>query len=132
MIPGVTISNGVTTIVVAPMNLRIQFDEATKDAVDIVLEGRGDDPKAYQQAAIEVILACARRNHSELTREQLYDVLDYADVRPLLLSILSKSGFKPRPLEQSRPEVASPSPAAASSDSSSTEPAGPSTTSSTA
>lgn len=131
MIPGVTLTNGATTITVAPMNLRIQFDDDTKDAADIVLDGRNDDPKAYQKAAVDIILACARRNHPELSRETLYEVLDYADIRPTLLSVLSKSGFKPRPLAES-PTPASASPAPTSLGNSSTEQAGPSTTSSTA
>lgn len=132
MIPGIQLSNGATTITVAPMNLRIQFDETLKDDVDRVMQGSKDDPKAFQQSAITVILACARRNHPELSRDQLLDVLDSADLGPVLVSVLTKSGFKPRPLETEPVVAANPSLAAASSDSSSTELAGPSTTSSTA
>lgn len=132
MIPGVTLTNGATTITVAPMNLRIQFDETLKDDVDRVMQGSKDDPKAFQQSAITVILACARRNHPELSRDQLLDVLDSADLGPVLVSVLTKSGFKPRPLEIEPVVAVNPSLAAASSDSSSTELAGPSTTSSTA
>jgi hypothetical protein len=97
-IPGVTLSNGATTITVPPMNLRILFDEATKDDVDLVMRGSKDDPKVFQQAAINVILACARRNHPQLSRDQLLDVLDAADLGPLLVAVLTKSGFTSLPL----------------------------------
>lgn len=105
-IPGVTISNGVTTIVVAPMNLRIQFDDDTKGDVDLVMQGSKDDPKAFQQAAINVILACARRNHPQLSRDQLLDVLDAADLGPLLVAVLTKSGFTSQPLGTKPPNAA--------------------------
>lgn len=135
MIPGITLTNGVTTIVVAPMNLRIQFDEETKTDVELVTSGEKQDAKAFTQSAINVVLACARRNHPTLTREQLFDVMDAADLGPTLVSVLYKSGFKPRPLENSgeaSSQAPSPSPAAELSDSSSTQPAGPAITSSTA
>lgn len=135
MIPGVTLTNGATTITVAPMNLRIQFDDETKADVELVTSGEKQDAKAFTQAAINVVLACARRNHPTLTREQLFDVMDAADLGPTLVSVLYKSGFKPRPLEssgESSNQAQSPSPAAELSDRSSTQPAGLATTSSTA
>ena len=134
-IPGITLTNGATTITVAPMNLRIQFDDETKDDVALVTSGEKQDAKAFTLAAINVVLACARRNHPNLTREQLLDVMDAADLGPTLVAVLYKSGFKPRPLASSGEtsnEAPSPSPAPESSASSSTEPAGPVTTSSTA
>jgi hypothetical protein len=102
-IPGIQLSNGATTIVVPPMNLRIYFDESTKDDVELVLQGSKEDPKAFSLAAINVILACARRNHPELSREQLCDVLDSADLAPLVVAVVTKSGFKPQPLGEMQP-----------------------------
>lgn len=96
IIPGTQLSNGATTIVVPPMNLRIYFDESTKDDVELVMRGSKEDPKAYQQAAINVVLACARRNHPELSREQLYEVLDSADLAPLVVAVVTKSPFRPQ------------------------------------
>lgn len=98
IIPGIQLSNGATTIVVPPMNLRIYFDEATKDDVELVLQGSKENPLAYQQAAINVVLACARRNHPEISREQLYEVLDSADLGPLVVAVVTKSAFKPQVL----------------------------------
>ena len=133
MIPGITLTDGVTTIVVAPMNLRIQFDEATKPYVDRVLDGIKDDPATFNEAAEQVILACAQRNTPNLKLEQLREVVDAADLGPLLVAVLNKSGFKPRPLGEvpRAAAAASPSPAPASSDTSSTQPDGFLTTSST-
>ncbi len=134
MIPGIELTDGVTTIVVAPMNLRIQLDDDTKDDVDLVMSGDRSDPAKYQNAAINVILACARRNQPALKREQLLDVIDFADLTPLLVSVLTKSGFKARPLGSSAVTAATPSQslAPASLDNSSTQQDGSQTTSSTA
>lgn len=132
MIPGITLTDGVTTVVVAPMNLRIQFDDATKGDVDRVMAGVNDDPNGFRDAAINVILACARRNHPALTREQLMEVLDAADLGPLLAAVLTKSGFEPRPLGSPARAQQSQSPAQPSSANSSTPPDGFPTTSSTA
>jgi hypothetical protein len=134
MIPGIELTDGVTTIVVAPMNLRIQLEDDTKEDVDLVMSGDRSDPAKYQNAAINVILACARRNQPSLKREQLLEVIDFADLTPLLVSVLTKSGFKPRPLGSSAAvaPAPSPSPAPASSDSSSMQLDGSQTTSSTA
>lgn len=133
MIPGITLTDGVTTIVVAPMNLRIQLEEPTKPYVDRVMEGVNDDQPGFNAAAEQVILACAQRNHPNLTQAQLREVMDAADLGPLLIAVLTKSGFKPRPLGMaaSPQAAASPSPAPVSSATSSTPPDGSPTTSST-
>jgi hypothetical protein len=102
MIPGITLTDGVTTLVVAPVNLRIQFDEATKDDFECVAKGSGSDAAAYTQSAISLLLACARRNHPTATREQLLELVDFADLGPLLGAVLTKSGFTPRPLGEAR------------------------------
>lgn len=133
MIPGIQLTDGVTTIVVAPMNLRIQLEEPTKPYVDRVMEGINDDQAGFNAAAEQVVLACAQRNHPNLTQAQLREVMDAADLGPLLIAVLTKSGFKPRPLglTESPPVAASPSPEPALSATSSTPPAGSPTTSST-
>lgn len=138
MIPGIELSNGATRLVVAPMNLRIQLEEPTKADVERVRQGPGSDIPGFEVAALNVLLACTLRNHPDATREQLLDLIDSADLFPLLVAVLNKSGFEPRPLTWPRERVTeappanpSPSPAPASSDSSSTPPAGSPTTSST-
>ena len=128
MIPGITLTDGITTLVLAPINLRIQFDDATKDDFERVASGSKDDPAAYTQSVINLLLACARRNHPSATREQVLDVVDFADLGPLLGAVLMKSGFTPRPLGQAK---AIPSPEPASSPSSTPLPDGSPTTSST-
>ena len=137
MIQGIELKSGVTTIVVAPLNLRLQFEEPTKSDVDRVRKGIDDDVASFEVSAVNVLLACARRNHPELTREQLLDAIDAADLFPLLIAVLNKSGFEPRPLgptlaTASQAVTANPSLAPASSDSSSTQQDGSPTTSSTA
>ena len=139
MIPGIELSNGATTLIVAPMNLRIQLEEPTKSDVERVRQGTGDDVAGFEAAAINVLLACTKRNHPDATRDQLLDLIDSADLFPLLVAVLNKSGFEPRPLTVPREKATqasipapSPSPAPASSGSSSTPPDGSPTTSSTA
>ena len=136
MIPGIELKAGATTIIVAPMNLRIQLEEPTKTDVDRVRRGVDNDVASFEQAAINVLLACARRNHPELSREQLLDAVDAADLLPMLVAVLNKSGFEPRPLSMGAPtperQPPDPSPAPASSESSLTPPDGSPTTSSTA
>lgn len=138
MIPGIELTDGATRLVVAPMNLRIQLEEPTKADVDRVRQGVAGDVPGFEEAAIRVLLACTQRNHPDATRAQLLEMVDSADLLPLLIAILNKSGFEPRPLTDPRartteaaPAAATPSPAPASSDSSSTPPDGSPTTSST-
>lgn len=138
MIPGIELTDGATRLVVAPMNLRIQLEEPTKADVERVRKGPGDDVPGFEAAALNVLLACTKRNHPDATREQLLEMIDSADLFPLLVAVLNKSGFEPRPLTlprekttEARPASPSPSPAPASSDSSSTPPDGSLTTSST-
>src|SRR6185437_3854882 len=134
MRPGITLTDGTTTIVVPPMNLRIQTDEENEQHLDRIFRGDITDGKAFTNSCITILLACARLNHPDLKRETLLDVVDAADLGKLVSSVLSKSGFKPRPLEETSAEQeapANPPPAPASSDSSSITPDGSPTTSST-
>lgn len=127
MIPGKQIGSGSDAITVAPMNLRIQL-ETCKDDLEIA----GDATRTQMEranAGLNIILACARRNHPMLTREQLCEQLDAADVWPLVGWVLTKSGFQQVPLE---PSVPSQPAGATPSDSSSMPPAGSPTTSSIA
>lgn len=132
MFPGIELSDGVTTIVVAPVSLRMQFDEPYKAHVDRIMQGVGDDRQSFNESAVEVLLACARRNHPTLQRSQLLDLMDFADLGKMLTWAMTKSGMvSKRPLDQTTKPLEIPSLDQASSDSSSTQPAGPSTTSST-
>jgi hypothetical protein len=99
MIPGVEITDGARTLTVAPMNLRILLCEPTKALVDRVGQGPGDDLAGFQDAAIDLILACLKRNHADATRDDVLDLVNAADLGDLLGSVMMKSGLKPRPLE---------------------------------
>ena len=128
MIPGITLTDGITTLVMAPINLRIQFDDATKGDFERVVSGSKEEPAAYTQSVISLLLACVRRNHPSATREQVLDLVDFADLGPLLGAVLMKSGFTPSPLGETK---ASPKAEPASSPSSTPQPDGSLTTSST-
>lgn len=127
MIPGIELSNGVTTITVAPENLRIYFsDESTK-----LREKVKDMTEEEVLHAMErTVLSCARRNHPELTLEQLRDVLDIGDLGKIHTWCKTKSGLQIGPLVAGAGATPNPSPAPTSSDTSSTQPAGSPTTSS--
>lgn len=132
MRPGITLTDGTTTIVVPPMNLRVQFDEEIEPHLTRIFAGDIGDGRAYMESCIALLLACGRLNHPDLKRETLLDLVDSADLGRLVSAVLSKSGFKPRPLGEAEQEApANPSPAPASSASSSTPPDGSPTTSST-
>lgn len=131
MIHGIELTNGVTTITVAPQNLRIYFsDEATKareDAASGTLTG-----DEFLKVMERNILACARRNHPNLTLEELREVLDTADIERVNAWCMKKSGLQSGPLAVAADgAAASPSPAPNSSGTSSTPQAGSPTISST-
>lgn len=131
MIHGLELTNGKTTITVAPQNLRIYFsDEATKareDAAAGTLKGDG-----FLKVMERNILACARRNHPDLTLDELREVLDTADIERVHTWCMTKSGLQIGPLAAAAvAPAASPSPAPSSSDTSSPQPVGSPTTSST-
>ena len=131
---GISLTDGTTTLVVPPMNLRIQFDDEIKPHLDRIFAGDISDGHAYMDSCVALLLACARLNHPDLKRETLLDLIDAADLGKLVNAVLRKSGFAPRALGEAsaEQEAASLSPAPASLDSSSTPPAGSPTTSSTA
>lgn len=129
MIPGsLELTNGVTTVHVAPENLRIYWSEES-------VKGRADaeagtlSPDDLVRVMQNTILACARRNHPELTMEQLCEVLDVADIVRVHSWVKTKSGLTQPPLGQS---AGTTSPAPTSSGTSSTPQDGSPTTSSTA
>lgn len=138
MRPGITLTDGTTTIVVPALNLRISTDPEYMPLLDRITSGNistAEDREAYAEACIVILLACARLNHPDLKRETLLDLVDSADLGKLISSVLFKSGYKPRPLGEASLEQDAPaslSPAPASSGSSSMPPDGSPTTSSTA
>ena len=125
----IPISNGKTTLYVAPQNLRIYFsEEATKVREDLEAgRVKGDESVRVAERSI---LACVRRNHPTCTLEELREVLDTADIWKLHAWVMTKSGLKPGPLAEGA-GASSPSAAPTSSGTSSTPPAGSQTTSST-
>lgn len=98
MIPGIEITDGARTYTVAPMNLRIMLCEPTKAMVDRISAGPGDDPVAFENAAVDLLLACVKRNHPEAKREDLLEMVNAADLADLLTGIMTRSGLRERPL----------------------------------
>lgn len=127
MIPGIEVSDGVRSFTVAPMNLRIMLCEPTKEYVDRISQGVNGDPASFNDAAVNLILACAQRNQPSLKREDVLEAVDAADLGPLVVQVMTKSGMTPRPLMPAT--TPSPRPEPASSDSSSAQPGGTLTTS---
>ena len=103
MIDGIKLTLGGVDYTIPPMNLRIQLTEPTKSAVQKIQSG-DSDTAAFVEAALDVILACAQRNYPDLTRDTLLDI-DFGDVSPLVVSLMTKSGFNPRPLGQALPDA---------------------------
>ena len=103
LIPGITLNLGGTDYIVPPMNLRIQLTEPTRTAVQTIQSGTADTAE-FVEAALVVILACAQRNYPDMTRDQLLDI-DFGDVSPLVVALMTKSGFNPRPLGQALPDA---------------------------
>jgi hypothetical protein len=99
MIPGIEITDGARTFTVAPMNLRIMLCEPTKALVDRISQGPGDDVAGFQNAAIDLLLACVKRNHPDATRDDILDMVNVADLGGILTGVMSNSGLRPRPLE---------------------------------
>jgi hypothetical protein len=129
MVPGIEVSDGARRFTIAPMNLRILLCEPTKDDVDRISKGAGDDPASFQEAAINLLVACGRRNHPELTRDDILDTVDAGDLGGLIVRVMTKSGMTPRPLAV---PPANPQPEPKSLAASSAQPDGSPTTSSTA
>lgn len=98
MIPGIEITDGARTLTVAPMNLRILLCEPTKADVDRVSKGTGDDPDSFRESALNLLLACVKRNHPDATREDLLDMVNAGDLGDLLAGVMTRSGLRERPL----------------------------------
>lgn len=98
MIPGIEITDGARTLTVAPMNLRILLCEPTKADVDRVSKGTGDDPEGFRDAALNLLLACVKRNHPDATRDDLLDMVNAGDLGDLLAGVMTRSGLRERPL----------------------------------
>lgn len=98
MIPGIEITDGARTYTAAPMNLRIMLCEPTKAFVDRIARGPGDDPAGFQNAAVELLLACVKRNHPEAVRDDLLEMINVGDLGSLLTGVMTHSGMQPIPL----------------------------------
>ena len=105
VIPGIDITDGARTFTVAPMNLRILLCEPTKGYVDRIKQGPGQDAESFQGAAIELILACVKRNHPEATKDDLLDMVNAGDLGDLLAGMMQASGLRERPLAQAAPNT---------------------------
>ena len=114
MIEGIKVSIGGTEYVIPPMTLRIQLCDPTKASVEKIQQG-AESTAEFVDAALDVILACAKRNYPDLERDVLMD-LDFADISPLVVSLMTKSGFAPRPLTPPEKVASAPTAPAAPSD----------------
>lgn len=98
MIPGIPVNFGGTDYVLPPMNLRIQLEEPTKSDVELLQKNNAADQSQFLNAAVNVILACAKRNYPDISRDTIIDGVDSGDLPGLVVALLTKTGFTPRPL----------------------------------
>lgn len=92
LIDGVKVKIGRREFIVPPLNLR-----AVKRVGQLVpVMTAGDGSEASIDAAIEVILLAIQRNYPEVTREELEEELDLANLAPISLQIAEASGLVPK------------------------------------
>lgn len=128
MISGIEVTDGTAIYTIAPMNLRIQLDTNAQDLAMLSADSATTDERFF--AGLNLLLACARRNHPQLTLDALKEAIDTADFMLLVNAVMTKSGFVSRPLA-GRATTTAPQPEPMSSDLSSAQQDGFPTTSST-
>ena len=111
MVPGVT--------------LRLHFRH--ERALDALRPDSGIDAKEGNKLLIAFAVDILKQNYPGITEDDLLDRVAMTDIGAIIGAALPQSGYSRRPLEP-KPSA---SPAPTSSDGSSTQPAGESTTSST-
>jgi hypothetical protein len=111
MIPGISINLCGTEYIVPPINLRIQLEEPTKSDLEMIEKGVSDGIVSFINAAVNIILACAKRNYPDMQRDTIIDGIDSGDLSSFVVALLTKTGFRPRPLEiPGKVEPSSPGP----------------------
>jgi len=127
MIPGASINFGGTEYTVPPINLRISY----LPEMDVICKPEGEVAFLdYVKAASTVLFALFQRNYQDMTRDQFNDIVDLPLLRPVMAGMLQVSGYAARPLAVKAEPVSEPA-EPTSSDSSTVQPDGSPTTSST-
>lgn len=92
LIPGVTIRLGRRDYVVPPLNAR-----GVRQVAQLVpaLEGTAGDNVDYVTAAMEVLHLAMVRNYPEITKEELEDIVDLANLPRLMAAVLAPFAAAP-------------------------------------
>lgn len=122
---GVKVQVAFAEYTVPAVSLRLHFDHAAERKL---LANTQADPDEWARAAVKFLLAVLARNYPDLTEEQLLETVSEPDLAALLIAATRQSGYTERPLVRTE-ERSSPEPS--SSATSSAQPAGSPTTSST-
>ena len=122
---GVTVKVLRGEYVVPGVTLRLHFRHEA--ALDALRPGSGLDPKESNKLLIAFAIDILKQNYPGITEDELLDRVSMGDIGAIIGAALPQGGYTRRPLEPSP----IPSPDPKSSDGSSTQPAGESTTSST-
>ena len=125
MMEGTTVKVLRGEYVVPGVTLRLHFRH--ERALDALRPDSGIDAKEGNKLLIAFAVDILKQNYPGITEDDLLDRVAMTDIGAIIGAALPQSGYSRRPLEPKPSE----SPAPTSSDGSSTQPAGESTTSST-
>ncbi len=97
MIKGIPFELGDRTLVVPPLSL------GTLEAMEEQLGAfRGDASDAKQiSTALDCVTAALKRNYPDITREQVADMVDLANMSEVMQAVMDASGVRRKALEAS-------------------------------
>lgn len=94
MIEGVAVSLGGEDYIIPPLNLsavrrllpKIESIVANPNVVNLT-----DD---MMDSMLEIILTAMKRNYPDMSREKIEDLIDLANMKPVIAAVLGTSGFE--------------------------------------
>lgn len=90
---GIDVKIGGTKYVVPPLSLKqVRTLEAK---INTAQEITGLPTEEQHNALVDVVHAAISRNYPDMTRDELEDSLDLANLRTVMLAVFSVSGFQP-------------------------------------
>lgn len=103
MIPGTTLNMGGRDFTIAPLTLRA-LRELTPQLEALTTMRLDEMPKPEQLGAVvDVVWSAVKRNHQEITREQVEEMLDLGNLQPAIEAVMGTSGIRRRAVEGEAP-----------------------------
>lgn len=94
MFDGITLKIGTENYIVPPLNFKgLRKAKPLLDKLPTQLEGNSQMSDEQMDAMLDFILLALSRNYPDMTKDQLEDILDMANIQDVMAAITGQSGL---------------------------------------